>query len=89
MSAYLQKLPPHIYLFHSPVSNIFRVDRSTLSNVPEDFQVRVRIIKARQLVGTNIKPTVKIKAGEETKNTRIRKGSSPIWNEVESDYCKV
>ena len=60
-----------------------RVDRSVLSEKPEDFQIRVKILSGRQLSGNNIKPVVKVKAGKaQAKNTRIRKGSSPIWNEV-------
>ena len=60
-----------------------RVDRSVLSEKPENFQIRVKIFSGRQLSGNNIKPVVKVKAGKsKAKNTKIRKGSSPIWNEV-------
>ena len=61
----------------------YRLDRSILSEKPEDFQIRVKIFSGRQLPGNNIKPVVQVKAGKaQAKNTRIRKGSSPIWNEV-------
>ncbi|XP_078489340.1 myoferlin [Ciona intestinalis] len=60
-----------------------RVDRSTLSEKPEDFQIRLKVICGRQLAGSNIKPVVTVKAGKtQTKITRIRKGSAPIWNEM-------
>uniref|UniRef100_H2ZAE4 C2 domain-containing protein n=1 Tax=Ciona savignyi TaxID=51511 RepID=H2ZAE4_CIOSA len=49
----------------------------------EDFQIRLKVICARQLTGSNIKPVVKVKAGKnQAKITRIRKGSAPIWNEL-------
>uniref|UniRef100_H2ZAE1 C2 domain-containing protein n=1 Tax=Ciona savignyi TaxID=51511 RepID=H2ZAE1_CIOSA len=58
-------------------------DRSTLSEKVEDFQIRLKVICARQLTGSNIKPVVKVKAGKnQAKITRIRKGSAPIWNEL-------
>ncbi|XP_076821667.1 myoferlin-like isoform X3 [Clavelina lepadiformis] len=58
-------------------------DRSSLSEKPEDFQVRVRLVCGRQLSGSNIKPVVKVTAGKsQVKTSRIRKGSSPIWNEM-------
>uniref|UniRef100_H2ZAD9 C2 domain-containing protein n=1 Tax=Ciona savignyi TaxID=51511 RepID=H2ZAD9_CIOSA len=60
-----------------------RTDRSTLSEKVEDFQIRLKVICARQLTGSNIKPVVKVKAGKnQAKITRIRKGSAPIWNEL-------
>nr|XP_026691852.1 myoferlin isoform X2 [Ciona intestinalis] len=60
-----------------------RVDRSALSEKPEDFQIRLKVICGRQLAGSNIKPVVTVKAGKtQTKITRIRKGSAPIWNEM-------
>jgi len=59
-----------------------KTDRSTLSEKPEDFQVRVKIICGRQLSGSNIKPVVKVKGGKRTKATRVRKGSSPEFNEM-------
>ncbi|CAI9537514.1 unnamed protein product, partial [Staurois parvus] len=34
--------------------------RRILSNKPQDFQIRVRVIEGRQLSGNNIKPVVKV-----------------------------
>lgn len=56
--------------------------RHRLANKPQDFQVRVRIIEARQLPGNNIKPVVKVKVGEETHRTRIKRGNNPFYDEM-------
>uniref|UniRef100_A0ACB8E9G3 Uncharacterized protein n=1 Tax=Sphaerodactylus townsendi TaxID=933632 RepID=A0ACB8E9G3_9SAUR len=53
-----------------------------LSNKPQDFQIRVRIIEGRQLPGVNLKPVVKVTAAGQTKRTRIRKGSGPLFDET-------
>ncbi|XP_006880933.1 PREDICTED: dysferlin isoform X5 [Elephantulus edwardii] len=53
-----------------------------LSNKPQDFQIRVQVIKGRQLPGINIKPVVKVTAAGQTKRTRIQKGNSPVFNET-------
>uniref|UniRef100_H2LE95 Dysferlin, limb girdle muscular dystrophy 2B (autosomal recessive) n=1 Tax=Oryzias latipes TaxID=8090 RepID=H2LE95_ORYLA len=46
------------------------------------FQVRVRVIEARQLPGINIKPVVKVGVAGQTKRTRIRKGNNPVFDET-------
>uniref|UniRef100_A0A3Q1LK13 Dysferlin n=1 Tax=Bos taurus TaxID=9913 RepID=A0A3Q1LK13_BOVIN len=53
-----------------------------LSDKPQDFQIRVQVIKGRQLPGVNIKPVVKVTAAGQTKRTRIHKGNSPVFNET-------
>ncbi|XP_055085159.1 dysferlin isoform X2 [Periophthalmus magnuspinnatus] len=53
-----------------------------LPNKPQDLQVRVRIIEARQLPGINIKPVVKVTVAGQTKRTRIRKGNNPEFDET-------
>ncbi|NWS16698.1 DYSF protein, partial [Pachyramphus minor] len=45
-------------------------------------QIRVRVIEARQLPGTNIRPVVKVTAAGHTKRTRIRGGNSPFFDET-------
>lgn len=40
------------------------------------------MIEARQLPGVNIRPVVKVTAAGQTKRTRIRKGNSPLFDEV-------
>ncbi|KAM4714044.1 dysferlin isoform 1-T1 [Anableps anableps] len=53
-----------------------------LSNKPQDIQIRVRVIEARQLPGVNIKPVVKVAVAGQTKRTRIRKGNNPVFDET-------
>ncbi|KAM9331380.1 dysferlin [Gastrophryne carolinensis] len=53
-----------------------------LSNKPQDFQVRVRVIEGRQLLGINIKPVVKVTVAGQSKRSRIRKGNSPYFDET-------
>uniref|UniRef100_H2Z7I4 C2 domain-containing protein n=1 Tax=Ciona savignyi TaxID=51511 RepID=H2Z7I4_CIOSA len=62
---------------------INRADRSKLSEKLEDFQIRLKVVCGRQLTGSNIKPVVQVKMGKvKMKITKIRKGSSPVWNEL-------
>ncbi|XP_027762435.1 fer-1-like protein 5 [Empidonax traillii] len=51
----------------------------------EDFQVRVRIIQARQLQGNDIRPVVKVFIGKQQFRTRSRTGNNPYFNEV---FCQ-
>ena len=61
----------------------FRIDPDKLSSKPEDFQVRVKILSGQQLSGSRIRPVVNVKIhNAPSQNTRIRKGSSPIWDKV-------
>ncbi|XP_035389086.1 myoferlin isoform X2 [Electrophorus electricus] len=53
-----------------------------LSNKPQDFQIRVRVIEGRQLPGNNIKPVVKVNTCGETHRTRIRRGNNPFFDEM-------
>ncbi|KAK3095803.1 hypothetical protein FSP39_019399 [Pinctada imbricata] len=53
-----------------------------LSTKSTDFQVRVKIIEARQLQGGNIQPVTKVTLNNQTKQTRVKKSTtSPYWNE--------
>ncbi|XP_065805381.1 myoferlin isoform X2 [Labrus bergylta] len=56
--------------------------RHRLVNKPQDFQIRVRIIEARQLPGNNIKPVVKVSVCEDTHRTRIKRGNNPFFDEM-------
>ncbi|XP_052538887.1 dysferlin isoform X5 [Tympanuchus pallidicinctus] len=56
--------------------------KKPLSNKPQDFQIRVRVIEARQLPGVHIRPVVKVTAAGQSKRTRIRKGNSPRFDET-------
>ncbi|XP_063031214.1 fer-1-like protein 5 [Melospiza melodia melodia] len=48
----------------------------------EDFQVRVRVIKGRQLRGNAIKPVVRVQIGRQRFHSRSRSGNNPYFNEV-------
>ncbi|XP_072293204.1 myoferlin-like isoform X1 [Eucyclogobius newberryi] len=66
---------------HKPVRLSGKRHRA-LANKPQDFQIRVRIIEARQLPGNNIKPVVKASVCGQTHRTRIRRGNNPFFNEM-------
>ncbi|KAM7171605.1 myoferlin isoform 2-T2 [Macrochelys suwanniensis] len=56
--------------------------RRILSNKPQDFQIRIRVIEARQLPGNNIKPVVKVHVCGQTHRTRIKRGNNPYFDEI-------
>ncbi|XP_030819945.1 fer-1-like protein 5 [Camarhynchus parvulus] len=51
----------------------------------EDFQVRVRVIKGRQLRGNAIKPVVRVHIGKQNFRSRSQSGNNPYFNEV---FCQ-
>ncbi|XP_077437415.1 myoferlin isoform X2 [Vanacampus margaritifer] len=53
-----------------------------LTNKPQDFQIRIRVIEGRQLPGNNIKPVVKVNVCGQTHRTRIRSGNNPFFDEI-------
>ncbi|XP_062330307.1 myoferlin-like isoform X4 [Osmerus eperlanus] len=53
-----------------------------LSNKPQDFQIRVRIIEGRQLPGNNIQPVIKVNVCGQTHRTRIKRGNNPYFDEI-------
>ncbi|XP_077406159.1 myoferlin-like isoform X3 [Vanacampus margaritifer] len=57
-------------------------NRHRLVNKPQDFQIRIRIIEARQLPGNNIKPVVKVQVCGQTHRTRIKRGNNPFFDEM-------
>ncbi|XP_078135621.1 myoferlin-like isoform X2 [Sander vitreus] len=57
-------------------------NRQRLVDKPQDFQIRVRIIEARQLSGNNIKPVVKVHVCGQTHRTRIKRGNNPFFDEI-------
>nr|XP_057917197.1 myoferlin-like isoform X2 [Doryrhamphus excisus] len=57
-------------------------NRHRLVNKPQDFQIRVRLIEARQLPGNNIKPVVKVQVCGQTHRTRIKRGNNPFFDEM-------
>uniref|UniRef100_A0A452QDC3 Myoferlin n=1 Tax=Ursus americanus TaxID=9643 RepID=A0A452QDC3_URSAM len=66
--------------------------RRMLSNKPQDFQIRVRVIEGRQLSGNNIRPVVKVHVCGQTHRTRIKRGNNPFYDEVNgrnTGFCSV
>ncbi|XP_047618331.1 myoferlin isoform X1 [Phacochoerus africanus] len=59
-----------------------RSSRRMLSNKPQDFQIRVRVIEGRQLSGNNIRPVVKVHICGQTHRTRIKRGNNPFFDEL-------
>ncbi|XP_045139771.1 fer-1-like protein 5 [Echinops telfairi] len=53
-----------------------------LSSKAQDFQVRVRVFEARQLLGNNLRPLVKVTIGGKEHRTRIKLGNNPFFNET-------
>ncbi|KAI5224439.1 Fer-1-Like Protein 5 [Manis pentadactyla] len=56
--------------------------QKALSFKPQHFQVRVKVFEARQLMGNNIKPVVKVVIGGQQHYTRIKMGNNPVFNET-------
>lgn len=53
-----------------------------LSNKKQPFQIRIKVLEARQLQGTNIQPLARVNVYNQTKQTRVKKSThSPFWNE--------
>ncbi|XP_060895814.1 myoferlin [Labrus mixtus] len=68
-----------------PGNKLVRIGRKknrALANKPQDFQIRIRVIEARQLPGNNIKPVVKVNVCGQTHRTRIRRGNNPFFDEM-------
>ncbi|XP_070210966.1 myoferlin-like isoform X3 [Littorina saxatilis] len=59
-----------------------RKGRKNLSDKVQDFQVRVKVIQARQLQGANIHPVGRVTVYNQTQQTRIQKSTNaPYWNQ--------
>ncbi|XP_060557298.1 dysferlin-like isoform X3 [Ruditapes philippinarum] len=57
--------------------------RGKLSNKPQDFQIRIKILEGRQIEGSNIQPVCKVTCFNQVKQTRVQKSTnSPFWNET-------
>uniref|UniRef100_A0A8C6CT22 Fer-1 like family member 5 n=1 Tax=Moschus moschiferus TaxID=68415 RepID=A0A8C6CT22_MOSMO len=53
-----------------------------LSPKPQHFQVRVQVLEARQLMGNDINPVVKVVIGGHQHHSRIKMGNNPFFNEI-------
>ncbi|XP_076599313.1 myoferlin isoform X2 [Chaetodon auriga] len=66
---------------HKPI-RLRRKRHRALTNKPQDFQIRVRVVEGRQLPGNNVKPVVKVNVCGQTHRTRIRRGNNPFFDEM-------
>ena len=49
----------------------------------QNFKIRIKIIEARQLVGTNINPICRLKFAKITKETKtVNLSNNPFWNQA-------
>lgn len=54
-----------------------------MQDKPLDFQIRVKVIEARQLEGGDINPVIKVSIGNETQQTRVlRMTNRPYYNQT-------
>ncbi|XP_050712149.1 myoferlin-like isoform X3 [Eriocheir sinensis] len=53
--------------------------RDRLSNVKTSFQVRVRVVEGRQLLGANMNPVSRVSLDGQTRQTRVHKGTTTPW----------
>ncbi|XP_077444466.1 dysferlin [Stigmatopora argus] len=84
-AAQLPKRSPPSYNTHGGLKRRRRGASSQpkpLANKPQDIQVRVRVIEARQLPGVNINPVVKVTVAGQSRRTRIRRGNNPTFDEM-------
>ena len=59
------------------------LDRASLSTKPQDFQLRVHMHEARNLVGGNLHPVANVSIGKQVKHTRVQRSTAkPKWEEV-------
>ncbi|XP_063877560.1 myoferlin-like isoform X2 [Scylla paramamosain] len=54
-------------------------NRDRLSNVKTSFQVRVRVVEGRQLLGANMNPVCRVTLDGQTRQTRVHKGTTSPW----------
>lgn len=77
-----------IILSHRNQESVGRKERDghqqeLLPDKPTDFQVRVHVLEARKLVGSNPNPTVKVACGGHIQQTSTQKGTNnPVFDEV-------
>ncbi|KAK3890490.1 hypothetical protein Pcinc_005570 [Petrolisthes cinctipes] len=54
-------------------------NRDKLSNVKTKFQVRVRVVEGRQLLGANMNPVCRVSLDGNASQTRVHKGTNTPW----------
>ncbi|KAF5404171.1 hypothetical protein PHET_02557 [Paragonimus heterotremus] len=67
----------------SAPNNTHRNIRQTYSSKPQDFQIRVKVVEARQLQGGNVSPVCKVTCWNRREETHVKNSTnSPYWNEI-------
>ncbi|KAA0200949.1 Dysferlin limb girdle muscular dystrophy 2B (autosomal recessive) [Fasciolopsis buskii] len=57
--------------------------RQPYSTKPQDFQIRVKVVEARQIQGGNVSPVCRITCWNRTEETHVKASTnSPYWNEI-------
>ncbi|XP_059157039.1 myoferlin-like isoform X3 [Physella acuta] len=70
------------YIKRKRVVHVPRKLRSQVSTKPQDIQIRIKVVQARQLAGSNLQPVVRVSVMNQIKQTRIKKSTtSPWWDE--------
>jgi hypothetical protein len=65
------------------VNELKRKESQIRSTKKEDFQIRIKVVEARQLDGNNISPMVRIKCSNMIKTTKtIKSTNNPYWDEI-------
>ncbi|XP_028412829.1 myoferlin-like isoform X1 [Dendronephthya gigantea] len=60
-----------------------RTARYQLSDKPQDFQIRIKVIEGRQLTGLNIHPVVRVSVSNQARQTRVKRSTNkPYYNEI-------
>ncbi|KAK4319224.1 hypothetical protein Pmani_009818 [Petrolisthes manimaculis] len=54
-------------------------NRDRLSNAKTKFQVRVRVVEGRQLLGANMNPVCRVSLDGHARQTRVHKGTNTPW----------
>ncbi|TGZ59558.1 hypothetical protein CRM22_009034 [Opisthorchis felineus] len=67
----------------SSAGTVRRRSKEPYSTKPQDFQIRVKVVEARQLQGNNIPPVCKIICAGSQKETKVKsQTNSPYWDET-------
>ncbi|CAB4031801.1 myoferlin-like isoform X1, partial [Paramuricea clavata] len=64
-------------------SEEIKKQRFSLPDKPLDFQIRIKVVEARQLEGNDINPVVRVTIGNKRRQTRVRQSTNrPYYNQT-------
>ncbi|CAB3993921.1 myoferlin-like isoform X2 [Paramuricea clavata] len=64
-------------------SDEIKKQRFSLPDKPLDFQIRIKVIEARQLEGNDINPVIRVTVGNKRRQTRVRQSTNrPYYNQT-------